>query len=330
MTYSMSMRTRHTLTRTVSPGKPLRYGVHSIQNRRREMEDAHCAVLGQQHLGGLAGPSSARSSLPESPSVAAMLSPLPELSLGALSYFAVFDGHGGARASEFSGERLYALLAEDPQILQDDPVEALRRAFARTEEEWLELARKEELMDGTTAAVVLVDKSIGCCIIGNVGDSEILLGTYDETGQHYRPITQVHHCKRSPTEADRVVSVGGRVWRGRLGHPQINPQVLSISVSRAIGDLFFKDKKYTEGKESGLTADPYITCEAVAQPGVEEQFLLIGCDGLWDTVSYQQAAEYVFAQLAEGLDPQEISEGLVEIASDAGSSDNITVIVVVL
>ncbi|CAE8654554.1 unnamed protein product, partial [Polarella glacialis] len=68
-----SGRTR-TLMTTISPrfplGAPVRYGVHSIQNRRSEMEDAHRAVLGVE--------SSSPSSV--------------EAALGNLSYFAVFDG----------------------------------------------------------------------------------------------------------------------------------------------------------------------------------------------------------------------------------------------
>merc|ERR1712039_568496 len=131
-------------------------------------------------------------------------------------------------------------------------------------------------------------------------------------------------------EAARISAAGGRIWRGRLGHPKINPQVLSLSVTRAIGDLFFKDESYTDGLASGLIAEPYITSVDVGAKDIMEQFVLIGCDGLWDTVTYAQAADFVFAQLLAGEDPQAISEALVRLASDAGSSDNITVMVVVM
>eukprot|EP00441_Pelagodinium_beii_P014832 CAMPEP_0197668770 /NCGR_PEP_ID=MMETSP1338-20131121/70259_1 /TAXON_ID=43686 ORGANISM="Pelagodinium beii, Strain RCC1491" /NCGR_SAMPLE_ID=MMETSP1338 /ASSEMBLY_ACC=CAM_ASM_000754 /LENGTH=185 /DNA_ID=CAMNT_0043248225 /DNA_START=1 /DNA_END=555 /DNA_ORIENTATION=+ len=94
LTESRSRRTR-TLTSTISPriplGAPVRFGVHSIQNQRSEMEDAHRAVLGAESC---------------SPSLRGQA----ETQLGNLSYFAVFDGHGGAKAAEFSSERLFALL----------------------------------------------------------------------------------------------------------------------------------------------------------------------------------------------------------------------------
>ncbi|CAE7919406.1 spnA [Symbiodinium necroappetens] len=307
-----SQRSR-TLTSTISPrlpGVPVRYGVHSIQNQRSEMEDAHRAVLGAACC---------------SPSLRAQA----ERWLGNLSYFSVFDGHGGSRAAEFSSDRLFSLLVENRDELHAEPELALQKAFAQTEADWLTLARQEDLMDGTTAAVVVVDRMAGRCIVGNVGDSEVMLGGRSPDGSIYaQALTEVHHCKRSHSESQRIQDLGGRVWHGRLGHPKISPQVLSLSVSRAIGDLFFKDDKFTGGMASGLTADPYIRSAEVCQGRLRHEFLLIGCDGLWDTVSYEQAAALVLEKLGEGEEPQAISEALVRVAHDAGSMDNITVMVV--
>merc|ERR1712151_1401669 len=185
--------------------------------------------------------------------------------------------------------------------------------------------------DGTTAAGALVDRA-GCrCIVGNIGDSEILLGSRGESGlTNYKILTEVHHLKRSPAEVERVSSVGGRIWRGRLGHPKISPQVLSLSVSRAIGDLFFKDERYTDGVASGLTAEAYIATAEVCAEGTRDEFLVIGCDGLWDTVQYAEAADLVLERLCQSQDPQTISEALVRKARENGSWDNITCMVVVL
>eukprot|EP00933_Yihiella_yeosuensis_P031597 TRINITY_DN25176_c0_g1_i1.p1 TRINITY_DN25176_c0_g1~~TRINITY_DN25176_c0_g1_i1.p1 ORF type:complete len:414 (+),score=77.64 TRINITY_DN25176_c0_g1_i1:123-1364(+) len=311
---SRGHRTR-TLTATISPRVPLlgavRYGVHSIQNRRSEMEDAHKAVLGAEG---------------SSPSTRGEDT---EPSLGNFSYFAVFDGHGGARAAEFGSQRLFSLLAENREELCTEPESALAKAFAQTEADWLTLAKQDELMDGTTAAVVVVDRVACCCVVGNVGDSEVIMGGRSSTGETMvKTLTEVHHLKRSASEAKRVEDVGGRVWKGRLGHPKISPQVLSLSVSRALGDLFFKDERFTGGLVSGLTADPYITSAEVCSGSVKDEFILIGCDGLWDTVTYEEAANLVLSKLAEGEEPQAISEALVRMARDAGSMDNITVMVV--
>lgn len=343
-TASRTVRRTRTLTRAVSKYK-VSFGVHSIQNLRHEMEDAHCALLG---LGGASERTLMMTPLPPrdagedavsctgSTAVGdfrsrACSSVGEAPTMGSLSYFAVFDGHGGARASEFSGERLGELIAEDVAALAKDPVEALRQGFLRTEAEWHVKAMDEELMDGTTAAVVLVDRTSDRVIVGNVGDSEVILGTKTKDGQTAcATLTEVHHLKRSESEAARIAALGGRIWRGRLGHPKINPLVCSLSVSRSIGDVFFKDPQYTDGKASGLIAEPFITSAEVCGRDVAEQFLIVGCDGLWDTVTYKEAVDFVFKRFEAGEDPQAISEGLVHLASEAGSSDNITVLVVSL
>ena len=37
----------------------------------------------------------------------------------------------------------------------------------------------------------------------------------------------------------------GRIWKQRLGHPKYNPALISLGVSRAMGDLMFKHADYT-------------------------------------------------------------------------------------
>eukprot|EP00443_Scrippsiella_acuminata_P131602 CAMPEP_0115664084 /NCGR_PEP_ID=MMETSP0272-20121206/48185_1 /TAXON_ID=71861 /ORGANISM="Scrippsiella trochoidea, Strain CCMP3099" /LENGTH=340 /DNA_ID=CAMNT_0003102475 /DNA_START=159 /DNA_END=1178 /DNA_ORIENTATION=+ len=318
-----SRRTR-TLTRAIS-GYQVRFGVHSIQNTRDKMEDAHCAKVGMEEADSTgvcndtAGAASDEAVSPRGV--------VGRPSLGSFSYFAVFDGHSGAQAAEFCKKHLDEWLAHDHELLLADPAGALRSAFARAEKEWHAYALEDpnnEKMDGTTAAVALLDRAAGSCVVGNVGDSEVLLGTRDSSGVvSIRTLTEVHHVKRSESEADRIKALGGRVKHSRLCHPKFSPEVLSLSVSRAIGDIFFKDAKFTDGRPSGLTAEPYITSVEVCASDVVEQFLLIGCDGLWDTVKYQEAADFVFAKLNSGEDPQMISEGLVHLAREAGSSDNI-------
>jgi serine/threonine protein phosphatase PrpC len=297
------------------------------------MEDAHMAVLGVEGASGRSSPSTSS----VSPAVPDKDEKSPKAAnLGAFSYFGVFDGHGGARAAEFTSEQLFQILCRDTESLKADPKQALAQAFRANEQEWLDAARQNEWMDGTTAAVALVDRSRkegreGRCIVGNVGDSEVLLGTRLADGDpDYVILTEVHHLKRNAQETARVQGLGGRVWHGRLGHPTISPQVLSLSVSRAIGDMFFKDDTYTHGQASGLIAEPFVTTCEVCGEGVVEQFLLLACDGLWDTVSYKQANEFVFASLAKGESASVICEGLTTLARTTGSCDNITVMLAVL
>merc|ERR1712046_300260 len=155
----------------------------------------------------------------------------------------------------------------------------------------------------------------GRLVVGNVGDSELVLCQSNQAV----PLCQVHNMNKNASEIERVQQEGGVVYRNRIGHPKYNPQVISLGVSRAIGDLPFKHQKYTDGKPSGLNAVPDT---AVLDLCSEHQFLLIGCDGLWDVVEHQVAVNAVVEALAAKHTPTQCSQLLVKMASDAGSTDN--------
>merc|ERR1711907_565903 len=192
-----SLKDRFTLTRSQSSGELQKLsrvcGVCSIQGRRPEMEDAHKIVP------------------PPSPSVTSPTSKL--------SFFGVFDGHGGRRAADFAEVKLHQLLLEHPQI-NAAPETALKESFLTCESLFLEQAIEEDMMDGTTAAVAIIAN--GQLVAGNVGDSELVLCR----GGTAIPLCQVHN-----------------IYKNRVGHPKFNPQVISLGVSRAIGDLPFKHAK---------------------------------------------------------------------------------------
>lgn len=62
-----------------------------------------------------------------------------------------------------------------------------------------------------------------------------------------------------------------------------------------------------------------------------EDYLILACDGFWDTVSPDEAVRVVSDHLQENAgDTTMVAHKLVASARDAGSSDNITVIVVFL
>ena len=73
------------------------------------------------------------------------------------------------------------------------------------------------------------------------------------------------------------------VHNNRVGHPKFNPAVISLGVSRAIGDIAFKHDKFTNGKPSGLIAEPEITVCSLQQTYVACTFLL--CPGALGALS---------------------------------------------
>lgn len=58
-----------------------------------------------------------------------------------------------------------------------------------------------------------------------------------------------------------------------------------------------------------------------------DDFLIIGSDGLWDTISNQEAAEIVF-RCAEKMGLQSCAELLTSAAIRKGSMDNVTALVI--
>ena len=59
----------------------------------------------------------------------------------ALSYYAVFDGHGGVEAAKYAAIHLHSILGR--QLQQLDPKEALRQAFLKTDDMFVDRSNRE-------------------------------------------------------------------------------------------------------------------------------------------------------------------------------------------
>jgi len=120
--------------------------------------------------------------------------------------------------------------------------EALGNSFARVELEYLQKAETEDLNDGTTACVLVIDQTR--MIAGSVGDSEIVLS---KSGKAI-PLCEIHNPGKNSEEISRIINDGGKVYKNRVLHP-LAP-IFSIAVSRAIGDRLFKNPEMTSNKKN--------------------------------------------------------------------------------
>lgn len=233
------------------------------------------------------------------------------------AFYAVFDGHGGPDAAAFVKNNAMRLLFEDADMLQSYDADALflkkledshRRAFLGAD---LALADEQSVSSscGTTALTALV---LGRhLMVANAGDCRAVLcrrGVAVDMSQDHRPSYL--------PERRRVEELGGFIDDGYLNG--------YLSVTRALGDW---DLKFPLGSASPLIAEPDVQVVTLTE---DDEFLIIGCDGIWDVISSQDAVSFVRRGLRRHDDPQQCARELVKEALRLHTSDNLTVIVICL
>lgn len=251
------------------------------------------------------------------------------------SFFAVYDGHGGYVAAEYSRQHVHKNFSTDSMFgIQTEA--ALKNALLKTEHDFCSACRKKQLLSssGTCAVVAYVQGTT--LVVANVGDSRSVLSV----GQRAVALS-VDHKPARPDERERIEALGGRVGRtedeafgrdigggsGGGGCTCIKSMFSDekplrifpggLSVSRTIGDIALKATQL-------IVAEPELT---VRQLTPEDNAVILACDGVWDVMNDSQAAELVRKHLD---DPAKAARMLSFEAYRRGSKDNISVVVVAL
>ncbi|OQR86835.1 protein phosphatase 1E [Achlya hypogyna] len=265
--------------------------------------------------------------------------------------YALFDGHDGDEAAQYAKEKLPLYLHEHEHF-EDDWRRACRDVFHRLDEEFLKSAKPTA---GTTASVVVLrGKKL---LTANAGDSKAVISI---AGQALEIIAQ--QTPGRPDEMERIVAAGGWVHMDRELHmsklhqmdlkdPYIQEKAKRVvkimeihrvngdlSVSRAIGDIEYKrPNNYTHWQFPDDHSRHFTAALLIPDPEFQEyeitpemEFVVLACDGLWDTIDNQEAVDIVRAKLRAGWTMEDISYHLAELAIRSGSMDNVTVVVVVL
>eukprot|EP00884_Botryococcus_braunii_P018575 jgi/Botrbrau1/5400/Bobra.182_1s0004.1 len=231
-----------------------------------------------------------------------------------LSFFGVFDGHGGAAAAQFAQENMLELLVEQPSF-PESPFQALRAAFMKADEKLYDLVKERKIEDsGSTALAALVHGTQ--LFVANAGDSRAVLS------RRGRPVElSTDHKAVAAAEAVRIEAEGGHV----TSEGYLNAH---LSVARALGNFSVEGMKTrsADGQFSGpLTAVPEIKTHTLTH---EDEFMVVACDGLWDVVSSARVVELARLHLQQKNDPDSCARYLVESALEKSATDNLTVIVV--
>ena len=84
------------------------------------------------------------------------------------------------------------------------------------------------------------------------------------------------HKPEDRIERERIYNAGASIIDGRVNG--------NINLSRAIGDLEYKENASLPPEQQAVTAFPDIK-EVTLQPN--DEFIVLACDGIWDVLSNQ-------------------------------------------
>lgn len=228
----------------------------------------------------------------------------------AVSFYGVFDGHGGKGAAQFVRDHLPRVIIEDsdfPLALE----KVVTRSFMETDAAFARSCTLEtSLSSGTTALTAMIfGRSL---LVANAGDCRAVLsrqGCAIEMSKDHRPC-----CTK---ERMRIEALGGFIDDDYLNG--------LLGVTRALGDWHLEGMKEMSERGGPLSAEPELKLITLTK---EEEFLIIGSDGIWDVFTSQNAIDFARRRLQEHNDVKLCCKEIVEEAIKRGATDNLTVVLV--
>jgi protein phosphatase 1B len=286
-------------TNQTGEGNQLRYGLSSMQGWRIEMEDSHCAVVS-----------------------------LPIKEFHDWSFFAVFDGHAGAKVSHYCSENLLDSIIKTENSyfsnsnknsnnnslnkspnsketnyinnsinLSDQKIrEAIRQGFLDldTKIRGLEEFKNGDDKSGSTAVACLISPHFVFLI--NCGDSRGLLVRNNDV-----VLKTLDHKPNLPAERDRITKAGGSVMIQRVNG--------SLAVSRALGDFEYKTNGDMGQTEQLVSPEPDVLS---IERDPKDEFVVLACDGIWDVMSNEDIRDFVRDRLRTTDKLDEISNSVLD------------------
>lgn len=231
----------------------------------------------------------------------------------------MFDGHGGREVAFYTESHYRDFLKKSPGYESSNIELGLKQSFLKVDEELEKESGKEELaamkrknppnkaalfkllgdingggngsgeqtqdqlmLDsiGCTANVILIDK-MKKIYAANAGDSRCVLARKGKAV----PLS-FDHKPDDEGELKRIEKAGSVVTEGRVDG--------NLNLSRALGDLKYKTNKELKPEEWPITANPDVRVEDLT---TEDDFVIMGCDGIWETKSNDEMVAYIYDRL---------------------------------
>lgn len=178
---------------------------------------------------------------------------------------------------------------------------------------------------GTTACVVVVTPEWIIC--ANAGDSR---SVFSRSGTKVVPLSY-DHKPDDDEEQQRIRAAGGYVAGGRVEG--------DLAVSRGLGDYRFKrldvvlaansEVPSLEMKPGDQKVSPIPDIMVQDRDTLQDEFIIIACDGIWDVQTNYEAVKTVSQLFQEGeSNIGLICEEMLDCCLDMGSKDNMTALVI--
>jgi len=119
---------------------------------------------------------------------------------------------------------------------------------------------------GCTSNVILIDHNLRKIYVANAGDSRCVMGY----GGKCMPLS-FDHKPEGPVEIERIHKAGSTITDGRVDG--------NLNLTRALGDLKYKENKNLKPEEHPITANPDVFEYDMPE---DLDFILMGCDGIWE------------------------------------------------
>ncbi|OQR97984.1 kinase [Thraustotheca clavata] len=245
-----------------------------------------------------------------------------------VAFLGLYDGHGGTEAALFLKETLHK------RLLDAIPIPFPEAAHLTTIVQTTCLAFDIELCDllyttdsssGSTGTFCLLDGTLSHqrLVLGHVGDCRAVLCRKG----YACVLTKDHRCTNPEEE--------GVVEARNIINNRINGV---LAITRTFGDLEFKGRQLKASERAArIYSQESVGAVLTARPDVivleiqpTDEFILFGCDGLWEAMSCEDAVEFVQTKLQVHGQLQLAAEELAEEAVRRLSSDNVSVIIVQL
>lgn len=216
-----------------------------------------------------------------------------------ISYFSIFDGHGGSFTSNFLKDHLHKYIINSEFFILNMK-KAILEGCKEAEKELLYMAKNNQMpkIDGSCGVFFFIIETK--IYFGNIGDSRAIIS--EKKGSIKKNIT-IDHKPECSDEKKRILQNGGSVRKkndnqketlstdSKLYNLPSRVYPGGLSVSRAFADFHAKDPSMN-GKIGVLIATPEIFIYDIV-PGVTD-FLFMGCDGVFDIFETNEIIDLIW------------------------------------